>query len=106
MKNDVEGALVSYVLAQEDLDSRLEELRCFLRTKKVDIDIETLRKEVYKVKKNVEHPKKMTELTAKLFNKDGEVREYRFGSDFCPECRLFKNYEKECPYCGHLEMTR
>ena len=106
MKNDIEGALVSYVLAQEELDSRLEEFRHFLRTKNVDIDIGTLRKEIHRVKKNIDQPKKMRELTAKLFNKDEEVREYRFGSDFCPECRLFKNYEKECPYCGHLEMTK
>ncbi len=106
MKNNLEGMLVSYVLAQEDPDARLEELRFFLKTKGIDIDTPTLGKQVHKVKKSIEHPKKMVELKAKLFNKEGTIRKYRFGSDFCPKCRMFKNYEKECPYCGHLEMLR
>lgn len=106
MKNHLEGMLVSYVLAHENIDSHLEELRYFLKTKGIDMDALTLKIEVQKVKKSVEHPKKMTELKAKLFNKECTVRKYRFGSDFCPKCRMFKNHEKECPYCGHLEMLR
>lgn len=106
MKNDIEGMLVSYVLAQEDPDDRLEELRFFLKTKGIEMDASTLKKQVHKVKKSIEHPKKMMELEAKLFNKEGTIRKYRFGSAFCPKCGMFKNYEKECPYCGYLEMLR
>ena len=31
---------------------------------------------------------------------------YRHGSSFCPACGLYKDYHKECPSCGHLELTR
>lgn len=30
---------------------------------------------------------------------------YRHGSAFCAACRTYKDYRKECPFCGHLEMT-
>lgn len=102
----LEGALVSYALAQEDLDARLEDLRKYLKNISVELDLEALRKEVYNVKKRLQKPRKYAELKASLFTKEGKVREYQFGSDFCPRCKLFKNYEKECPYCGYLEMTR
>ena len=27
------------------------------------------------------------------------------GSCYCPSCARFKNFRKECPFCGHHEMT-
>ncbi|MDI6887403.1 MAG: hypothetical protein QMC98_02025 [Candidatus Thermoplasmatota archaeon] len=102
----LEGSLVSYVLAQEDLELRLEDLRKFLRAINIELDLETLRKEVYNTKKCIAKKREWAELEARLFTKEGTVRKYRFGSDFCPKCKMYKNYEKECPYCKYLEMTK
>ncbi|MEW6070758.1 MAG: hypothetical protein AB1485_09090 [Candidatus Thermoplasmatota archaeon] len=102
----LEGALVSYVLAQEDLDLRLEDLKKFLKAINIEIDLETLRKEVYNTKKCLAKKREYQELEARLFTKEGLVRKYRLGADFCPNCKMYKNYEKECPYCRYLEMTK
>jgi hypothetical protein len=101
-----ESSLVSYVLAQDNLDSHLQDLRKFLLEINIKLDLESLRREVYKIKEKLQKPRKFLELKASLFTKDRYLRKYRFGSDFCPSCKIFKNYEKECPYCGYLELTK
>ncbi len=44
---------------------------------------------------------------ARVFTARGTLRpaRYRHGSEFCPRCARHKDYRKECPQCGHLEMT-
>lgn len=101
----MEGAIVSYVLAQDEVDERLDQLKAFLELKQIQVDMESLRHQVHKVKDSLGRPKKMDALMAKLFNKDGTPRKYRHGNAFCPKCKIFKNYEKECPYCRHLELS-
>jgi hypothetical protein len=105
-KNLVEGALVSYVLAQEEPDQRLHELQRYLATAlHVNFELDALKNEVARIKAKLAGAKERERLIATLFTKDGELRKYRFGKAFCAKCGLFKNYEKECPYCGYLELT-
>lgn len=40
-----------------------------------------------------------------LFSPDRPVPRFKLGSAFCKRCERFKNYKKECPFCGHHEMT-
>lgn len=100
------AALLCYTFAQKDVNENLQELQQFLLTSGIGpIDINDLRGKIDLIKKEEKKIKHSQNLMAKLFTQDKKVRLYRFGSDFCPKCHMFKNYEKECPYCKYLEMT-
>lgn len=104
---DLIGIFTSYTLSNsKDLDERLEELKTFIeQTQNISLDLTSLRNYVYKMKEHIAYPNKLRRSEAKLFSKDRKVRRYKFGSDFCPSCGIFKNYEKECHRCGFHEMT-
>jgi hypothetical protein len=104
---DLIGIFTSYTVTNyNDLDNRLEELRLFIqRTKNISLDLNSLRNYVYKMKMHMDFPKELVRSEAELFTKKRKVRKYKFGSDFCPSCGIFKNYEKECHRCGFHEMT-
>lgn len=106
LENHLEGILVSYVLSQDDIEKHLKELKFYLTRRGFKIEHEKLKDGVFDTKRAIEAKEKNNQLKALLFTKDDKLREYQFGSDFCPKCKMFKNYEKECPYCGHLELTR
>jgi len=100
------SSLLSYSFAQKNLHENLDELQKFLQASGIGVvDIKELRESVDRIKAEEEKIKHQQETIAKLFTQDKKVRLYRFGSSFCPKCSMFKNYEKECPYCKHLEMT-
>lgn len=40
-----------------------------------------------------------------LFSPDRPVPKFKLGSAFCSKCSRFKNYKKECPFCGYHEIT-
>lgn len=44
---------------------------------------------------------------ARLFAPEGRLREarYRHGSPFCDACGRYKDFAKECPACGVIELT-
>ncbi|HEX9709954.1 MAG TPA: hypothetical protein VGB42_08340 [Candidatus Thermoplasmatota archaeon] len=44
---------------------------------------------------------------ARLFTRGGTLRpaRYRHGAEFCPRCARHKDYRKECPHCGEMELT-
>ena len=48
---------------------------------------------------------KISQVEAKLFTRDDTPKKNKFGSAFCKKCMMYKDYEKECPYCGSLEMS-
>lgn len=101
------GIIMSYALAHgENPESTLEELTRYLSARVEAVASDTVRGEVKTALNRIESPKKNVEVLAKLFKKDGSVRRYRYGSGFCPTCGMFKDYHKECPYCGHHEFTR
>ena len=45
------------------------------------------------------------EMESILFSPDRPIPKFKLGSPFCQKCARFKNYKKECPFCGHHEMT-
>lgn len=97
----------SYLVAhRDDPYTKLKLLQKFLKVKKIaNIDLKTLRDMVNRQINIMENQEKLDKLEAALFTKEGKVKENRYGSAFCDKCQMFKNYEKECPYCGSLEMS-
>jgi len=99
--------LLSYTFAQGDESyDDLNDLQEFLQTSGVGVlDVNELRERINSIKEEGKKIKHDQETLANLFTENKKVREYRLGSSFCPKCNMFKNYEKECPYCKYLEMT-
>jgi len=102
----LQSSLLSYSFAQEDISEKLPELQIFLRESGVGIvDINELKDRVNQIKKEEKNVKQDQQRKADLFTRSKKIRKYQFGSSFCPNCHMYKNYEKECPYCKYLEMT-
>lgn len=102
------AALMCYTFVQKekDLDDNLQELHDFLRVSGFgQININDLQEKINKIKKEEKKVIHNQRVIAELFTEDKKTSIYRFGSDFCPNCYMFKNYKKECPYCNYLEMT-
>ena len=100
------GVITSYVLAHRDNPEKyVTELARYVLQRIKGITAESVRQEIKRVIERMDEPRKEAALKANLFTKNGKVRKYRFGSDFCEKCGMFKNYEKECPYCSHHEIT-
>jgi hypothetical protein len=96
----------SYVHANwKDPEKRLRLLKNYIKlTKNMDIEEGNLKRYIYIVKDHIKLNKRTKKMKTSLFTKDNKLRKYRFGSDFCPNCNRFKNYEKECPFCSYHEM--
>lgn len=97
---------MSYIHAggTEKDKKKLRELHNYLKAIGIDIDYEVLKLEIEHARTKIAHKKALQKAEAELFAR-GKVRKFRYGSAFCPHCGMFKNYEKECPYCGYHEMT-
>ncbi|UCH88701.1 MAG: hypothetical protein JSV49_10685 [Thermoplasmata archaeon] len=97
----------SYVLANwNNPTKRLKQLQSYIQRKKhITLELDQLNHYVNRMKINLKQPKIMAKTKAYLFTKEKRVRKYQFGSDFCPNCKTFKNYDKECFNCGYHEMT-
>jgi hypothetical protein len=99
------GVITSYVLAHRDNpEKHVKELAEYMTQRVKGINEEEIRQEIRRVIDRMNKPGDEAALKATLFTKDGKVRKYRDGLDFCEKCGMFKNYEKECPYCGHHEI--
>jgi hypothetical protein len=100
------GVITSYVLAHRDNPEKyVKELTEYIGQRMKEVNEETVRAEIRRVIEHMNKPKDTATFTAKLLTTDGKVRKYRYGLEFCEKCGMFKNYDKECPYCGHHEMT-
>lgn len=106
-KGKVKKLVNSYVLAHPDEPYEdLKLLQKYLKQeKKIKLKLEKLKKLVDKQLKKEERDEKIEKLEAQLFTKDGEPRKYKYASAFCDNCFMYKDHQKECPYCGDLEMT-
>lgn len=102
----LDSILVSFVNAHETEEGNIEELRLYIRSKGLgELSVEDLRRRVASVREARHAAVLRSQQLADLFTPEHQLRAYRFGSPFCPNCNLFKNYEKECPYCSYLELT-
>ena len=102
----LQSLLNSYVNAHETDEGNLEELRRYIRNKGLgDRSVDELRQQIQGIRQSRQAAMQRPQQLAELFTSENEVRDYRFGSPFCPNCNLFKNYEKECPFCSYLELS-
>ncbi|MBS3781884.1 MAG: hypothetical protein KGY66_03840 [Candidatus Thermoplasmatota archaeon] len=100
-------AINSFLLAQEDPTENLELLQKYLRKKGIaDVSTEFLKKEIESQLEKRKEEKRLKKMETRLFKKENKNKKYRYGSAFCGNCSMYKDYQKECPYCGKLEMTR
>lgn len=106
-KNQLKRVINSYILAQDDPTENLEMLQKYLRKKGFgDVSPNTLKKHIKTQLEEQKEKKELKKMEAQLFKKEKEQKKYRYGSAFCDNCDMYKDYKKECPYCGSLEMTR
>lgn len=107
MFKELTGTFTSYTHVNwDDPDVYLKELNNYIiETRNINFGEENLKKYIQIIMDEIQKSKKKKKKKANLFTKNKKVRKYRFGSDFCPNCTRFKNYDKECPYCSYHEMT-
>ncbi len=107
----VESVVSSFILAQKDeesMEKNLPHLKYFFKVRKIDLSDDQLREIIHKEKKKMEWPKAWAQRLGLMFSENGRPRNprYRFSSPFCDSCGMYKNYQKECPYCGHFKITK
>ena len=108
MARSVTAMIYSYVYAggTEDESKKIDKLRYLIKEESgYMVDAKYVREKVSFLRDQMDRTKKMERTIAEVFGKDLPDPRYRMASVFCPECKRFKNYEKECPFCAHFEMT-
>jgi hypothetical protein len=106
--SEVRSALRAFVLAhQEGYDDQdLEDLRIYLDAyHKFRASKKDLGPLIEKERTSIAVEMKARHMEEDLFSPPAGDRPVKLGSCFCPTCSRFKNYKKECPHCGHHEMT-
>ncbi len=84
----------------------LEALRIYLKDLyDIDIPVEGLHALVEQAKVEIRSKAVADEMESILFSSERPAPKFKLGSAFCPKCTRFKNYKKECPHCGHHEIT-
>lgn len=99
----------SYVIAQEDPidNAKLRKLQIYIYQRGLGrVETKYLVNQIKKQQEKMKRGEELRKMETDLFKKDDETKKYRYGSSFCPNCSMYKDYEKECPYCGELELTR
>ena len=103
----VQAILDSYLDAQDEIDNQsVQKLTQFLNQQQLgDFSSQQIQKRLDQIQQRNQKIMIKRRTIAELFAQDHQVRKIRFGSAFCPQCHMFKNYDKECPYCQFLEIT-
>ncbi len=106
--NTVTSMIVSYVEAGGIADDQKKLTRLgYLITMEsgLELEVDYIRKKVELLWNEREKMRRKDWLMANVFGKELPDPRFRMGSGLCPRCRRFKNFQKECPLCSHLEMT-
>jgi hypothetical protein len=101
-------AVREFTLAHRDGHDRkdLEALRIYIKDLyDADLPVEGLHALVEQAKVEIRSEAVASEMESILFSAERPSPKFKLGSPFCPKCTRFKNYKKECPFCGHHEMT-
>lgn len=105
-KATMETILLSYAMVNKEPRKNVKDLQLYLLSEGLaDLSLKELKVMVDKALMNIRMDMIKPSLKAKLFTEDGKLRKYQFASDFCPRCGVFKNYHKECKFCGYHEMS-
>jgi hypothetical protein len=101
LKADLRSFLIAHPdgYEEDDLNDLRIYIEAFYRMKLKKKELEALLIEEIK---GIEGSKKALKMNRELLTPQDKIL---LGSCFCPACKRFKSYRKECPQCGHLEMT-
>ncbi len=105
------GIVASYVAShprQPELSQGLDDLARYLGARGIrDVSRDELERSVLVHWSRLEWEKELRGREAGLFADHPDPRPVRrrHGQPFCPACGMFKDHRKECPRCGHLELT-
>ena len=103
----LETIVLSFAMVNQEPRKKIQDLHFYLMSENItDISLRELKLMVDKALLNIKMDMIKPSLKAKLFTEEGELRKFRFASDFCPKCGVFKNYHKECKFCGYHEMAK
>ena len=100
--------LRSFAISHKDGydDRSLGLLKAYLIDKKhFSMGEKELRQAITGEAKGIKTEAVLREIDSILFSTKEEATSIKLGSPFCRDCGMFKNHRKECPYCGHHEMT-
>jgi isocitrate dehydrogenase len=100
------GSISTYALKNWDsTDNHMNILQTYIKqTESIDIEVKDLDLCIMTFKDQIKYPIEITNSKAVLLTKDNIVKIYRFGSETCPKCGRYKNYEKACSHCDHIEF--
>jgi len=102
----LETIILSYAMINKEPRKNLKDLHFYLMSEGIaKVSLKELKVMVDKAVTNVKMDMIKPSLRAILFTEDGKLRKYQYASDFCPKCGVFKNYHKECKFCGYHEMA-
>lgn len=98
--------ILSYALVNDNPLKNIDDLHFYLQTEGIsNVSMIRLKQMVKRAENNVKVDIIKGPLKSTLFTRDGKVRKYQYGADYCPKCGIFKNYHKECSFCDHHEMA-
>ena len=106
-RRNLKSIVLSYAMVNKEPQKNLKDLHFHLQSEGfTDISLKRLRVLVDRTLTNIRMDMIKPSLKAKLFTEDRKLRRYKFASDHCPKCGVFKNYHKECGFCGYHEMSK
>ncbi|MGA1821436.1 MAG: hypothetical protein ACMUIG_02795 [Thermoplasmatota archaeon] len=87
-------------------NSELEMLHAYIHDYfDINMKMELLMDYIKKEQQSLKNEPVLRNVDSILFSGNGKPPAFKLGSAFCRDCGMYKNYRKECPYCGHHEVT-
>jgi ribosomal protein L32 len=77
--------------------------RYIKQTQSIDIAVHELNNFITLFKDQIKYPLEISNNKAVVFTNENQVKIIKFGSETCPRCNEYKNFEKTCPYCSYTE---
>lgn len=108
VSQDIRSALRAFIMSHKEgwEEGSLKDLKIYLQAyHEFNKSLRTIDALLIEEMKLIGVEMKAKHIEEDLFSTQKNGRRIKLGSCFCPECSRFKNYKKECPHCGFLEMT-
>lgn len=106
-KHKIQSIIESYLMVhKEEPYEDLKLLQKYLKKKNIGkVKLKKLKKLVDESLEDGKKREQLEKMEARLFTNKKKPRDYKYGKAFCENCNMYKDYKKECPYCGTIEYT-
>jgi DNA-binding GntR family transcriptional regulator len=107
IENEISGIISNYTLNNWNRTKKdINQLKSYIKqTRHINIGSKELSAYIRNFKKEIKSLLEITTTKAVLLTKENKVKIYKFSSELCPQCGKYKNFEKTCPYCEHMELV-